>query len=90
VQAQILELLEQLQRELGLTYLFITHDLAVVRRIADTVTVLRRGRAVETGTAHQVLGQPQHEYTRALLDAVPAPGWLRDLRDRPRPQLEVA
>ncbi|MGY3128803.1 peptide/nickel transport system ATP-binding protein [Agrococcus sp. UYP33] len=90
VQSQILELLEQLQRELGLTYLFITHDLAVVRRIADTVTVLRRGRAVETGTAHQVLGQPQHEYTRALLDAVPAPDWLRDLRGPRRPQLEVA
>ncbi len=90
VQSQILELLDQLQRELGLTYLFITHDLAVVRRIADTVTVLRHGEAVETGTAHQVLAQPQHDYTRALLDAVPAPDWLRDLRDRRRPQLEVA
>ncbi|HET8868548.1 MAG TPA: ABC transporter ATP-binding protein [Agrococcus sp.] len=96
VQSQILELLERLQRELGLTYLFITHDLAVVRRIADTVTVLRRGRAVETGTAQQVLTDPQHEYTQALLDAVPAPDWLRDAR-RSQPahasvagQLEVA
>ncbi|WP_306231944.1 dipeptide ABC transporter ATP-binding protein [Agrococcus beijingensis] len=80
VQSQILELLERLQRELGLTYLFITHDLAVVRRIADTVTVLRRGIAVETGAAQQVLRDPQHEYTRALLDAVPAPDWLRDAR----------
>lgn len=93
VQSQILELLERLQRELGLTYLFITHDLAVVRRIADTVTVLRRGQAVETGTAQQVLTSPQHEYTRALLDAVPSPDWLRDAR-RGQPtthgQLEVA
>ncbi|GEK80671.1 dipeptide ABC transporter ATP-binding protein [Agrococcus baldri] len=80
VQSQILELLERLQRELGLTYLFITHDLAVVRRIADTVTVLRRGRAVETGTAQQVLTSPRHEYTQALLEAVPAPDWLRDAR----------
>ena len=93
VQSQILDLLERLQRELGLTYLFITHDLAVVRRIADSVTVLRRGIAVETGTARQVLSGPQHEYTRALLDAVPSPDWLRDARrgQRRRPgQLEVA
>ncbi|MCH1883339.1 ABC transporter ATP-binding protein [Agrococcus sp. ARC_14] len=94
VQSQILELLERLQRELGLTYLFITHDLAVVRRIADTVTVLRRGRAVETGTAQQVLTSPQHEYTQALLEAVPAPDWLRDARRDQRSsstgQLEVA
>ncbi|WP_072313420.1 dipeptide ABC transporter ATP-binding protein [Agrococcus sp. Marseille-P2731] len=80
VQSQILDLLEHLQRELGLTYLFITHDLAVVRRIADTVTVLRRGRAIETGTAQQVLSSPQHDDTQALLDAVPAPEWLRDAR----------
>ncbi len=90
VQSQILALLDELQRDLGLTYLFITHDLAVVRRIADTVTVLRRGEAVETGTAHQVLTAPRHEYTRALLDAVPAPDWLRDRgRDRST-ALEVA
>ena len=95
VQSQILELLENLQRELGLTYLFITHDLAVVRRIADTVTVLQRGRAVETGTANQVLSSPCHPYTRALLDAVPAPAWLRhDRGPEPEParpaRLEVA
>ncbi|WP_206446574.1 dipeptide ABC transporter ATP-binding protein [Agrococcus sp. KRD186] len=93
VQSQILDLLERLQRDLGLTYLFITHDLAVVRRIADSVTVLRHGRAVKTGTTQQVLSSPQHEYTRALLDAVPSPDWLRDAR-RSRPtqhgQLEVA
>ncbi|MBO1768624.1 ABC transporter ATP-binding protein [Agrococcus sp. TF02-05] len=92
VQAQILALLERLQGELGLTYLFITHDLAVVRRIADTVTVLRQGRAVETGTAEQVLLRPRHDYTRALLDAVPSPDWLRTSSAAgidPRP-LEVA
>ncbi|WP_324288011.1 ABC transporter ATP-binding protein [Agrococcus sp. SL85] len=83
VQSQILDLLESLQRDLGLTYLFITHDLAVVRRIADAVTVLRRGEAVESGSAEQVLTAPTHPYTRALLDAVPAPQWLREALDRP-------
>lgn len=71
VQAGIIELLTRLQRELGLTYLFVSHDLALVRQIADTVTVLRRGQVVETGSIEQVFTDPQHDYTRALLDAVP-------------------
>ncbi|MBB4683699.1 dipeptide ABC transporter ATP-binding protein [Amycolatopsis jiangsuensis] len=71
VQAQILELLVQLQDELGLTYLFITHDLAVVREIADEVGVLRRGRLVELGPASEVLQRPRAQYTRDLLAAVP-------------------
>lgn len=71
VQAQILDLLEQLQRERGLTYVFISHDLAVVRRLADTVTVLRHGEAVEQGSIRSVFDRPQHEYTRALLEAIP-------------------
>ncbi len=71
VQAQILELLEELQRERALTYVFISHDLAVVRRLSDTVTVLRRGEAVEQGPVRAVFTSPQHEYTRALLDAIP-------------------
>lgn len=72
VQAGIIGLLTRLQRELGLTYLFVSHDLALVRQVADSVTVLRHGGVVESGAVEQVFHDPQHEYTRTLLDAVPA------------------
>ena len=71
VQAQTLELIGDLQREFGLTYLFITHDLAVVRQISDTVTVLAGGRVQDSGSTEQIFTTPMSEYTRALLNAIP-------------------
>jgi peptide/nickel transport system ATP-binding protein len=71
VQGQVLDLLAQLQAELGLTYLFITHDLAVVRMVADHVTVMRKGKVVEASTTDDVFENPREEYTRNLLEAIP-------------------
>ncbi|WP_445764895.1 ABC transporter ATP-binding protein [Pseudomonas sp. RIT-To-2] len=71
VQAQILELLRGLQAELGVAYVLVSHDLAVVASLAHEVVVLRRGEVVEQGPASRVLGQPSDRYTRDLLDAIP-------------------
>ncbi|MHB0705946.1 ABC transporter ATP-binding protein [Roseomonas mucosa] len=71
VQAQVLNLMRDLQARLGLTYLFISHNLAVVRHMSDDVAVMYLGRIVESGPAEEVLTRPRHPYTRLLLDAVP-------------------
>jgi peptide/nickel transport system ATP-binding protein len=73
VQAQILNLLKQLQEELGVAYLFITHNFAVVEYLANDVAVMYLGRIVERGSAGDVLRSPRHPYTQALLSAVPVP-----------------
>ncbi|MFI0409768.1 dipeptide ABC transporter ATP-binding protein [Actinomadura sp. 3N508] len=73
VQAEVTTLLERLRERLGLAYLFVAHDLAVVHRIADRVAVMYMGRIAETGSVGDVYGAPAHPYTRALLDAVPLP-----------------
>jgi peptide/nickel transport system ATP-binding protein len=71
VQAHVLDLLAALQRELGLTYLFIGHDLAVIQQMSHQVLVMRDGEAVEYRTAAELFADPEHDYTRALLAAVP-------------------
>ena len=73
VQAEILDVLVRLQAERGLTYLFVMHDLALVRQVADTVSVLQRGRIVEHGPVDRVLSRPEQPYTRALIEAIPDP-----------------
>ena len=75
VQAQVLDLLHILRRDKALTYLFITHDLSVVRSIADDVIVMRNGQIVERGSVSDVLDNPQEPYTRLLLECAPRPGW---------------
>jgi oligopeptide/dipeptide ABC transporter ATP-binding protein len=88
-QAQIVALLQSLQEKLGLSYLFIAHDLAIVREMAHRVAVMFRGRIVEMGSAGQVYDSPAHPYTQLLLDAVPVPDPVlqRERLRRPPPDL---
>src|SRR6056297_2025976 len=73
VQAQVLDLMREMQSEMGLAYLFVSHDMAVIEEMCHRVAVMHRGRIVEIGTRANVLGDPRHPYTKALLNAVPVP-----------------
>jgi len=75
IQAQILNLLASLRSALGLTYVFISHDLGVVRQVSDECIVMHRGTAVESGATETILTAPKAGYTRQLVDAIPRPGW---------------
>ena len=71
VQAVVLQLLDRLKRDLGMSYIFVSHDLNVVRLLCERVIVMNRGRIVETGTADDVLNNPREAYTRTLVEAIP-------------------
>ncbi len=75
IQAQVLNLLNRLRTDTGVAYIFISHNLAVVRQVTDEALVLQRGQVVERGPTDEVLDRPQHEYTRRLLASIPEPGW---------------
>ncbi len=75
IQAQVLNLMSDIREQTGVTFLFISHDLAVVRQVSDDVIVMRRGKVVESGPTDRVLDDPREEYTRRLLAAIPRPGW---------------
>ncbi|MGY1807054.1 ABC transporter ATP-binding protein [Blastococcus sp. SYSU D00669] len=75
IQAQVLTLLAGIRRDTGISYVFVSHDLAVVRAVTDEAIVMRHGRVVEAGATEQLLAAPQHPYTRLLLASVPEPGW---------------
>ena len=75
IQAQILDLLDQIRKEMDLSMLFITHDLRVAAQVCDFVAVMQKGRVVEVGATNKLFAQPEHEYTKSLLDAVPGKDW---------------
>ncbi|MBV8931878.1 MAG: ABC transporter ATP-binding protein, partial [Kutzneria sp.] len=80
IQAGVINLLDELKAKLGLSYLFVAHDLSVVRYIADRVAVMYLGKIVEIGDVNSVFGQPEHPYTQALLSAIPIPDPVRERR----------
>jgi peptide/nickel transport system ATP-binding protein len=89
VQARVLDLLRALQTEFGMSYLFISHDMAVVDNISDRVAVMYLGQIVELGTRAQIFGNPQHPYTRSLINAVPIPDPKHSRKVTSRPSTEV-
>lgn len=76
IQMQVIELLADLRRSLGLSYIFITHDLPIVREFADRILVMKQGKVVEENDTHALFYNPEHQYTQSLLDAAPMPKWL--------------
>ncbi|MCU1460147.1 MAG: transporter ATP-binding protein [Acidimicrobiales bacterium] len=89
VRAKILELMLDLQRELGLTYVFITHDLATARFLCDRIAIMYMGKVVEIGPSAEIFAEPRHPYTRALLQAIPRPDPSRRGREKNLPKGEV-
>ncbi len=89
IQAQVLLLLDEIRAETGMAYVFVSHDLAVVRYITDSVIVMRKGKVVEQGNTTEVLAAPQHPYTRLLLDSVPRRDWDLEKVRRERLELEA-
>jgi oligopeptide/dipeptide ABC transporter ATP-binding protein len=89
VQAQVINLLQDLQAQFGLAYLFIAHDLAVVKHVAHRIAVMFGGQIVEMGGSDQVYGNPSHPYTRALLDAVPVPDPVLQRKKLSEPAADV-
>lgn len=81
VQAQVLELFQQTRRDMGLTSIFVSHNLAVIRQVSDTIAVMRLGEVVEVGPADEIFANPRHDYTRALIAAVPDHGALMDQKE---------
>lgn len=90
IQAQVLVLLDELRRESGMSYIFVSHDLAVVRYVSESLIVMRKGRVVEAGATEEILHAPQHPYTQLLLDSVPRPGWDFERLHRDRMRLELS
>lgn len=88
IQAQVLNLLSDIRERTGISYILITHDLAVARQITDDAVVMHRGAIVERGTTAQILDDPQHAYTQLLRRSVPGPGWTPGTRACPPPEGE--
>lgn len=87
VQSQVLDLIDEIRRERGLTLVFVSHDLAVVRRVCESAVVMRSGSVVESGNTNELLSSPQHAYTQLLIDSIPRPGWSLEAAPR-EPLLE--